>query len=249
MDRSTDLHILSQSELFRGLPPEALDEVRAAALRKRIAKGEFLFHQDDPASWVYVVVAGRLRVTQTTAAGQQIIIRYVGAGETSGYNALSGGEAYSSSVAAVDDTTLMGWQRPAIRQLMERHARISLNAIAIIESRYREIQTRLRELATESVERRIAHTVLRLAEQAGRRTAAGIEIAFPLSRQDLAEMCGTTLHTVSRTVSAWEEEGIIDSGRRRVIVRKPDALGAVAEGEVKPARAPSAIAAPSGRTT
>ncbi len=236
MDRSTDLHILSQSELFRDLLPEALDEVRAASLRKRIAKGEFLFHQDDPASWVYVVVAGRLRVTQTTPAGQQIIIRYVGSGETSGYNALSGGEAYSSSVSAVDDTTLMGWQRPAIRQLMERHARISLNAISVIEARYRELQTRLRELATESVDRRIAHTVLRLAEQAGRRTAAGIEIAFPLSRQDLAEMCGTTLHTVSRTVSGWEEEGIVDSGRRRVNVRKPDALRAIAEGQKQSAR-------------
>jgi CRP-like cAMP-binding protein len=229
MDRSTDLHILSQSELFRGLPPEALDEVRAACLRKRIAKGDVLFHQDDPASWVYVVVAGRLRVTQTTAAGQQIIIRYIGSGETAGYNALSGGESYPSSVSAIDDTALMAWQRAAIRQLMERHARISLNAISIIESRYREMQTRLRELATESVERRIAHTLLRLAEQAGRRTAVGIEIAFPLSRQDLAEMCGTTLHTVSRTVSGWEEEGIIDSGRRRVIVRKADALRAIAE--------------------
>jgi CRP-like cAMP-binding protein len=79
-------------------------------------------------------------------------------------------------------------------------------------------------VATETVERRIAHTVLRLAEQAGRRTAAGIEIAIPLSRQDIAEMVGTTLHTVSRTVSAWESGGIVDSGRRRLVIRKPDEL-------------------------
>ncbi|MGK3946862.1 helix-turn-helix domain-containing protein, partial [Streptomyces caeruleatus] len=73
-----------------------------------------------------------------------------------------------------------------------------MNALAVLSARYHEIQLRLLELSTEKVERRIGHTVLRLANQAGRRTARGIEIAFPLSRQDLAEMAGTTLHTVSR---------------------------------------------------
>jgi CRP-like cAMP-binding protein len=91
------------------------------------------------------------------------------------------------------------------------------------------MQVRMRELSTERVERRIAHTILRLAQQAGRRTARGIEIAFPLSRQDLAEMAGTTLHTVSRTLSGWEEQGVVDSGRRRVIVRDLKALSMIAE--------------------
>ena len=228
MDRSTDLHILSQSEIFRGLSTEALDEVRAACLRRRVASGDMVIRQDDPASAVYVVIAGRLRATQTTAAGQQIIMRYIGAGETAGYNAISGGDTYTTTVSAVDDTTLMSWPKLAFKQLMGRHPQIAVNALAIIESRYEEMQTRVRELATETVERRIAHTVLRLAQQAGRRTASGIEIAFPISRQDLAEMAGTTLHTVSRTLSAWEGDGIVDSGRRRVIIRRPHDLRLIA---------------------
>jgi CRP-like cAMP-binding protein len=68
-----------------------------------------------------------------------------------------------------------------------------------------------------------------LVEQAGRRTARGIEIAIPLSRQDLAEMSGTTLHTVSRTLSAWEEQKIVSCGRRRVVVAKADVLTSIAE--------------------
>ena len=76
---------------------------------------------------------------------------------------------------------------------------------------------------------RIAHALGRLVVQAGRRTAEGIEIAFPLSRQDLAEMAGTTLHTVSRTLSAWEGAGIVLAGRQRVVIARPHALVAIAE--------------------
>lgn len=231
MDRPTDLHILSQSELFQGLSTAALDDIRAASLRTRIGKGETLFHQEQEAATVYVVIAGRLRVTQTTAAGQQIIIRYVGAGECVGYNTISGGETYGSSVGAVDDTALMSWARGSFRRLLSQHPQIAVNALKVIDARYHEMQTRLREMATETVERRIAHTLLRLARQAGRQTTAGIEIAIPLSRQDLAEMAGTTLHTVSRTVSGWEADGIIGSGRRRVTVRNAADLAAIAGDE------------------
>jgi CRP/FNR family transcriptional regulator, nitrogen oxide reductase regulator len=228
MDRPTDLHILSQSELFRGLSPDILDDARAAGLRRRLAKDEVLFRQEEEATTVYLVVAGRLRVTQTTASGQQIIIRYVGAGETAGYSAISGSGAYNSAAVAVDDSVLMGWRRERFKALMSRHGQIAVNALSVIESRYQEVQTRLRELTTETVERRIALTLLRLVRQAGRRTAVGLEVAFPISRQDVAEMAGTTLHTVSRTMSAWEGDGIVDSGRRRIVVRSPDALSAIA---------------------
>jgi CRP-like cAMP-binding protein len=112
---------------------------------------------------------------------------------------------------------------------MSRHSLIAINVARILGGRYLDMQVRLRELSTEKVERRIAHTILRLVEQAGRRTARGIEIAFPLSRQDLAEMSGTTLHTVSRTLSAWEERGIVDCGRRRVVVAKSQLLESIAE--------------------
>src|SRR5690606_20959167 len=94
-------------------------------------------------------------------------------------------------------------------------------------ARYRESQTRLRELSTEPVERRIAHTLQRLAAQAGRRTSQGIEIRIPLSRQDLAELAGTTLHTVSRILSSWERDGIVASAHRQVLIRSLDALSAV----------------------
>ena len=70
---------------------------------------------------------------------------------------------------------------------------------------------------------------MRLAKQAGRKTDEGIEIDFPISRQEIAEMTGTTLHTVSRTLSSWENQGLVRSGRQKVIVTDPHGLLLVAE--------------------
>lgn len=229
MSGQTDLNILASTEIFRSLPSVTLEEVRRTAFRKRVAKKEALYHQGDEATNFYIVVVGRLRATQTTAEGGQVALRYLGPGEMAGYAALAGIPAYPGTVVAVDDTHLFAWPVSAIRQLMAKYAQIAMNAVAVLGSRYQETQSRLRELSTETVERRIAHTLLRLAHQAGRRTSRGIEISFPMSRQDLAELAGTTLHTVSRTLSAWEKEGIVLSAHRHIIVCRHEALTAITE--------------------
>jgi CRP-like cAMP-binding protein len=229
MADSPDIDILARSELFRGVPVEVLREIHAVSFRRKFPAGEAVFQQEDAVTTFYVVVVGRLRVTQTTLDGQQIIIRYLGPGDVVGYAALTGDQAHPGAVTAVDDSHLIGMPATLLREVMGRYALIAMNAVTLMGERYRDLQIRLRELATEKVERRIAHTLLRLSQQAGRRTARGVEIAFPLSRQDLAEMTGTTLHTVSRTLSGWEARGLVDSGRRRVIVAKPEALAEVAE--------------------
>jgi len=91
--------------------------------------------------------------------------------------------------------------------------------------------TRARELATERVASRVARTLLRLARQSGRPVDGGILVDHPLSRQELAEMTGTTLYTVSRLLSAWEDAGLVEAGRERVTVRSVEGLEAVIEEE------------------
>jgi CRP-like cAMP-binding protein len=85
-------------------------------------------------------------------------------------------------------------------------------------------------MSTEQVDRRVAHALLKLVGQSGRKTEDGLLIDFPLSRQDIAEMTGTTLHTVSRLLTAWEERGLVKSGRQKVTVVDRRRLLALAEG-------------------
>jgi len=215
--------------LFHGASDEGLARAVALARREKRAKGETLFEQGATADAFHLILAGRLKVSQTTPDGHQVIIRHLGPREIAGCVAVCGGVPYPATATAVEDTWLLTWSRARIAELAARHPEIALNAMRIMGGRTVELQERLKEMQTERVERRIAHALGRLVVQAGRRTAEGIEIDFPITRQDLAEMTGTTLHTVSRTLSEWEAAGLVASGRQKVVILRPHALVSIAE--------------------
>jgi CRP/FNR family transcriptional regulator, nitrogen oxide reductase regulator len=224
-----NLGYLQDLELFRGLEETHLEQVVAAGATQRIAEDSFLYFQGDPAAHIYVLLEGRLKLSQVTPDGQQIILRYASPGEALGVVALLAEMDYPVSSQAAEDSLVLGWDRASLTRLMEAQPRLALNAVQIMASRTREFQDRVRELSTEKVERRIARTLLRLVRQAGRKVEGGVLIDLHLSRQDLAEMTGTTLYTVSRTLSSWEARGLIKAGREKVVILFPHGLVAIAE--------------------
>lgn len=219
----------ASAELFVGLDDAALQDAAKAATVVRVGKGDTLFDQGDSARACYVVLDGRIKLSQITPDGNQVVVHYVGPGEMLAVAAVFAGMGYPGTAAAVQDCSLLAWDKPAATALMQRHPRIALNALEVVGKRFQALQARFSELATERVERRIARAILRLARQAGRKVEEGVLIDFPISRQDIAEMTGATLHTVSRTMSAWEGQGLVESGRQRIVIRQPHGLVKIAE--------------------
>jgi CRP-like cAMP-binding protein len=229
MDTRLDRSLLSGVEVFRGLDGAALDDIARAARLRRAAKDGIVFAQGDEANAFHVLIAGRVKIGQITPEGHHVAVRYIGPGEIFGGVAVFCHIAYPGTATAVVDSVVASWERAAIAGMIERHPRFVANALAIVGKRLQEVQNRYRELATERVERRVAHAVLRLMRQAGREVETGTRIEFPVSRQDIAEMTGTTLHTVSRILSAWEAAGIVEGGRQRLVIRAVEALAAIAD--------------------
>lgn len=224
-----DPALLDAVDVFAGLDAVGRDRALDAARWIKLAAGNQVFRQDEDADAFYILTVGRLKMSQVTPDGQEIIIRYIGPKEIFGCVAVCGGMAYPATATAVLDSWALGWTRGTIAALAQNYPQIALNAMRTMGGRLRDTQTRLREMQTERVERRIAHTIARLVAQAGRRIDGGILIDFPVSRQDIAEMTGTTLHTVSRTLSAWQERGIVELGRQKLTVRDPHGLVMIAE--------------------
>lgn len=233
--------LLRPIDLFRGLDDDVLAAVMAASRRVACQAGGFLFHQGEPAATFYILIAGRVRLSHVTAEGHQVVMRFFNPGDAIGIVAVLAQARYPASAEVIEDADALAWDGPAFNALMERHPSLSYNGLKLVAHRMGEYQDRVRELATERVERRIARALLRLVSQSGRRTDAGIVIDIPLSRQDLAEMTGTTLYTVSRTLTAWEDLGIVRSARKRVTVTDPHQLVVIAEDlPGSPGREPSA---------
>lgn len=215
---------------FAGIDAAGLAEIAACAQPRRVAKNEALFEQGAPASGYFVLLDGRLKIVQVTEDGQQIVVRFVGPGEPAGALAAFGIAAYPASAIAIADSLALAWNAEEAGRLMTRFPGWAMSTSRAVGGRVQEAHARIREISTERVERRIAHAILRLARQAGKPIEeGGVQIEFPLSRQDIAEMTGTTLHTVSRTLSAWEEAGFIEGGRQRVVIKNPGALRRIAE--------------------
>ncbi len=224
MDRSNLERILERSPLLAGLQAEDVRAIVHAGHTCTAARDEFFFQQGDPASALYVVTSGQARLVQVTPEGNQIVLRFVGTGDPFGGIAFLGERVYPASAQAVGDCAALRWDAETTARLMERHITLAFNVMRVMAGRIHDLQDRVREMATERVERRIANTLLRLARQTGKKTAGGILIDLPLSRQDLAELSGTTLYTVSRTLSRWEQDGIVEAGRERVLIRVPHRL-------------------------
>lgn len=232
MDRAqvdSRLRLLEQVSLFRGLAPADLSKILDLARTRRLENDAYYFQQEDPANLLYVLVEGQIKLTKLTPEGNQVLLRFVHPGEMFGGISLFGDAAYPVSAQAVGDCSVLTWDSETLMGLMESHPRMAVNAMRHLAERVQELQQRNLELATERVERRIAHALLRLAQASGRKVEGGVLIDLPLSRQDLAEMTGTTLYTVSRTLSGWQQQGLVEVGRERVLIRSPHGLVSIAE--------------------
>lgn len=216
--------------LFATMAGVELDDILKSAVSLRYAAGSAVFEQGDAAERFFVLLNGKLRVTQVTPEGQQVIVRMVSPGDLFGIARALQRPDYPGTATAMVESLVLAWPMANWDVFMQTHPALAVNAMQTMGGRLQEAQARIREMATEEVERRVAHTVLRLGNQSGKKEPGGIRIDFPVSKQDIAEMAGTTLHTVSRILTAWEHAGLIEGGRQKLLLREPHKLLLIADG-------------------
>lgn len=219
---------LRQVSVFQNATDEDLELIIRNAIERSIEEGEFFFFQGDPAAYLYVLLSGRAKLMQANPAGQQVNLRTINEWQMFGaLGAVREGATYPASAQALEHSTALAVKSEFLHELLETRPYLSFDLMKLMTGYIQEMQERYRELATEKVERRIARTMLRMAAQMGTKMDGGIEIAF--TRQDLAEMSGTTLYTVSRILSEWERQGLVEAGRERVLIRNPHGMVSIAE--------------------
>ena len=228
-DRNLFSDAITQAHLFSGLGEEEVSRIFGLGRRSVYPSGATIFREGDPAVMCCLVLAGRLKLTKLHEEGKEIIVRYVPAGELAAAAALFAEKKYPVTAQVVDQAEIIGWDHETMKDILLTHPRLAVNMMRVVIERLVELQSRHLELHAERVEQRIARALLRIMEQSGRKTEEGILIDFRLSRRELADYTGTTLYTVSRTLSSWEKQGWIASGRERIVIIDPHALMLFAE--------------------
>ena len=222
------ISMLAQSKLFKGLAPGILQAVQQHAYRLQVDSGHDFVQQGQPALALYVLIRGYAKIVQVTPDGHQVLMRYIGPGQEFGLVSVLEGFEYPASVQAVEECEVLVWPGELMAQYIERYSRIAFNTLRIMAQQNQETQSRYQELLTERVEQRLAQAILRLAQQVGHGITGGTLIDLPISREDLAEIIGTDLYSVSRLMSQWEREGLIQTDRKSILLLRKEELDRLA---------------------
>lgn len=202
--------------LFANLSPAEFEEVTSAAHEKVLPRRKRIFIEGDPIREVHLLISGWVKVTQLGPHGQEVILRLVGPGELIGAPDLSVGKHHLTTAQAIEPSTALVWKASVFESISDRISSLRRNMVRILGERLQEMDARFREMSTQRVGFRLSHELIRMMNQLGRRTDQRVEIR--LSREELAQLTGTTLFTVSRLLSQWEQQGILKSSREKVVV-------------------------------
>ncbi|MCA0928307.1 Crp/Fnr family transcriptional regulator [Ruegeria profundi] len=229
LDESLLTHLPPFSKLERRQLRTILDQ----ASSRRYEPGTAIFEEDAPADRFYLLLDGYVRVVRVTPTGEQVTALHIPAGQLMGFAKAIGRQTYPATAITATESIALSWPMRLWETFAAEYEGFSTETYKTVGTRLGEINNRVVEISTLQVEQRVASALLRLIHHTGREVPDGIEIDFPITRQDLSEMTATTLHTVSRLLSAWEKKGMVESRRKRIKVLDPRALAAISEARIE----------------
>jgi len=219
---NSNVQVLRQSLIFSSLNENELAELAGLAIERSFNTGEFVFWDGDDPNWFYIVAEGRVKVFKHSSSGKDFIIAFFGPGEVFGEVAVFENKPYPASAQAVAETRALGIKREEFLSFLATRSEVALRIINVLGERLRDAQGRLRDLAGERVEQRLSRTLLMLSSKLG--------ATLPFTRQEIADMSGTTIETAIRVMSLLKDRGIISSVRGETVILDETKLRLLSEG-------------------
>jgi CRP/FNR family transcriptional regulator len=222
--------VLGQIPLFQRVNAEDRQRLVDVSEVRVYDRGHHVFHEGDPSDFFIVVVTGRVKVYKRTPAGGDLILEMFGPGGLLGAVAVYESRAYPASAEALESTVCLRIPRPAFFALLEQHPSLVRGLLSSLAFRLVDLTNRLADLAGGRIEARFARLFLKLADQLGRPERGTTFIPLTLSRQDLADLIGTTIETAIRIMSRWNKDDVVRTEREGFVIVDRPALEALSSG-------------------
>ncbi len=208
--------------LFSGLPRRDCAHIASAAIRRTFLRREPLFTEGQSVRSLIFLQSGNVKHTRVSAGGDATLLRISSAGDLVCVDGLASTRRHTSSARATENCRALVWEHDRMQNYLALYPRLGVNVTRILAAQLNELEERFREVATEGLARRLALLLLRLSKQMGKQSGNGTEIL--LSREEIAQMAGATVFSISRMLSRWSEQGLILRAREAVIICNPRRL-------------------------
>jgi CRP-like cAMP-binding protein len=215
---------IRRTSMFRRLSQDDRQHLAAVSRLKTYARGDRIFGEGDPSEFFSVVVSGRVKIVKMTPAGKDVILEVFATGDPFGAVAAYEGRPFPASAIALEESVCLLTPRASFFSLLEQHPSLVRGLLLGLTQRLVELTNRLTEMTGGRVEARVARLFLKLADNMGRQSPDGIVIPMALSRQELADLTGTTIETCIRIMSRWGKDEIVRTEKDRFVIIDRDAL-------------------------
>ena len=212
---------------FRRLRPEDRQALAEVSSLRSYGRGDLVFREGDPSSWFIVLASGRVKVAKSTPAGRDVILEVFGPGDPLGAVGAWEGFPYPATATALEDSQCLFTGRDDFLHLLEHRPTMVRGLFVGLTLRLVELTNRLAEISGSRVEPRIARLFLRLSEEKGIGKEDGVFVPAVLTRQEIADLCGTTIETAIRVMSRWGKDGILRTEKDGFLVLDRGALEAL----------------------
>jgi CRP/FNR family transcriptional regulator len=219
---------IRHAPIFNTLSPNDAKEINPYLLHARFIKKETIFSEGDPSEWLYIVKKGKVKITKLSHEGKEIILEIISPMDFFGGVAVMRGFPYPANAVAMEETEVMKISRKNLLNIMDRFPNLMFCMATNIGDRIKGSHEALKSIALEKVESRMASLLIKLADKAGEKVPEGLMINMKLTKQDLAEMVGTTVETSIRTMSKFSKAGILASKAGKILIRDLSKLRSLA---------------------
>jgi CRP-like cAMP-binding protein len=220
--------LLRSCALFSRLTAEDRRKVAEISVERHYDKGDQVFAEGDPSDLIFTIVSGRVKVVKAIPGGKELILEILGSGDPLGAIAAYEARPYPASAIALQEAVCIASKRAAFMGLLETCPSLVRGMLGGFSLRVIELGKRLGEITGSRVEARFAQIFLKLSDRLGRPRGAGVFVPIVLSRQDLADLAGTTMETSIRIMSRWGKEGVVSTEADGFVVSSRDDLEALA---------------------
>ncbi len=220
------LDVLRQAPFFSGLPEDAISQISVFFREKGFDAGQTIYTGGDPATSLYVVAAGKVKLARTTETGRTVGLGVIGPGDFFGSLSALGDRVYPNCAVAHTSCCVLAIAGADFQKSLRRYPEAANATLEIVASRLASMNELVEQLSAHPAEQRIASTLLALADKLGEKEGKAVLIQMPLSRQDLAEMTGIVPETASRILAQLRRSGLIRTGRQWVAIPDPARLAA-----------------------
>lgn len=217
------LETLKKSGIFSVLTEENLQKMCPLFDTLNFKNDEYIFMESDPADWLFIASKGKVKIVKHSHAGKDIILEVKFPGELFCCAAVLDQKPFPESAQSMEDVSVIRISRKNLLNLMEKYPILKVEVAKYASDKLRDAHEMLGHIASEKVDKRIAAVLVRLSEKAGVKESGYTKIDFQLTRQEIAEMVGTTVETCIRTMSKFQKDGMVKSLDNRILV-KPESL-------------------------